>query len=103
MEADPSAKAVFALCVGEGMQRESVNDIAGAMAIYEQALALAEGDHAHCIAAHYMARHRVDPAEELRWNLRALELARRVGDDRVRTYFASFLGCVGLSYERLGQ
>jgi hypothetical protein len=50
-----------------------------------------------------MARHRSDAAEELTWNLRALELARSVGDDRVAEYFASFLGCVGLSYERLGE
>lgn len=82
MEVDQSARAVLALCVDEGLQREQNSDIAGATAIYEQALALAEGDHAHCIAAHFMARHRVDAAEELTWNLRAL-LARNVGDDRV--------------------
>ena len=44
-----------------------------------------------------------NPAEELSWNLRALELARKIGDDRVIEYFASFNGCVGHSYERLGE
>jgi hypothetical protein len=102
VEVDPSAGAVIAL-VAEGMQFEHDDDIAGAIAIYERALALAEGDHAQCVAAHFMARHRSDAAEELTWNLRALELARNVGDDRVAEYFASFLGCVGLSYERLGK
>jgi len=102
METDSSADAVIAL-VAEGMQHERDNDVAGAVAIYERALALAEGDHAQCVAAHFMARHRADAAEELRWNLRALELARNVRDGRVAEYFASFLGCVGLSYERLGQ
>jgi hypothetical protein len=102
VEVDPSAEAVIAL-VAEGMRHELDDDIAGAIAIYEQALALAEGDHAQCVAAHFMARHRCDAAEELTWNLRALELARNVGDDRVAEYFASFLGCAGLSYERLGE
>ncbi|HEY3735347.1 MAG TPA: hypothetical protein VGL63_15675 [Streptosporangiaceae bacterium] len=102
MEVDPTAEAVIALAA-EGMRYEGDGDVAGAMAIYERALALAEGDHAQCVAAHFMARHRLDPAEELSWNLRALELARAVGDDRVAEYFASFLGCVGLSYERLGE
>lgn len=92
-----------ALCERDG------GDIPGAMAIYERAWAIAEGDHAQCVAAHFMARHRADAAEELSWNLRALELARKVGDDRVAAgwtvaeYFASFLGCVGSSYERLGE
>ncbi len=102
MEVDPSAQAVIAL-THEGFLREGDGDIPGAMAIYERALALAEGDHAQCVAAHFMARHRADAAEELKWNLRALELARKVGDDRVAEYFASFLGCVGSSYERLGE
>lgn len=102
MDVDPSAEAVIALAA-EGMQHERDGDIPGAVAIYERALAIAEGDHAQCVAAHFMARHRADAAEELSWNLRALELARKVGDDRVAEYFASFNGCVGHSYERLGE
>jgi tetratricopeptide (TPR) repeat protein len=102
MEVDPSAQAVIAL-THEGFLRERDGDIPGAMEIYERALAIAEGDHAQCVAAHFMARHRADAAEELSWNLRALELARKVGDDRVAEYFASFNGCVGHSYERLGE
>ena len=102
MEVDPSAEAVLAL-TREGFQHEQDGDIPGAIAIYEQALAVAEGDHAQCVAAHFMARHRADAAEELSWNLRALELAHKVGDDRVAEYFASFNGCVGHSYERLGE
>jgi hypothetical protein len=102
MEVDPSAQAVIAL-THEGFRREQDGDIPGAMAIYERVLAMAEGDHAQCVAAHFMARHRADAAEELKWNLRALELARKVGDDRVIEYFASFNGCIGHSYERLGE
>jgi hypothetical protein len=88
MEVDPSAQAVIAL-THEGFLCEQDGDIPGAMAIYERALAMAEGDHAQCVAAHFMARHRADAAEELKWNLRALELAHKVGDDRVIEYFAS--------------
>jgi hypothetical protein len=102
VEVDPSAKAVIAT-TGEGLQRERGGDIPGAMAIYERALAIAEGDHAQCVAAHFMARHRADAAGELSWNLRALELARKVGDDRVAEYLASFNGCVGRSYASLGE
>jgi hypothetical protein len=101
MDMDPCAAEVFAL-TQQGMRLEGDCDIPAAMALYERAASIAEGPHAECIAEHFLARHR-SPSEELEHNLRALALAREVGDDRVAGYFASFLGCVGLSYERVGM
>jgi hypothetical protein len=101
METDPCAAEVFSL-TQQGMRVESDGDFLAAMALYERAASIAEGPHAECIAEHFMARHR-SPSEELEHNLQALALARKVGDDRVADYFASFLGCVGLSYERAGR
>jgi hypothetical protein len=101
MEMDPCAAEVFEL-TQHGMRLEADGELPAAMAIYEHASSIAEGPHAECIAEHFLARHR-SPSEELEHNLRALALAQEVGDERVADYFASFLGCVGLSYERVGM
>jgi hypothetical protein len=99
MEMDPCAAEVFEL-TQRGMRLEADGDVPAAMVIYEHASSIAEGPHAECVAEHFLARHR-SPSDELEHNLRALALAREVGDERVADYFASFLGCVGLSYERV--
>ncbi|AVT33155.1 hypothetical protein C6361_31080 [Plantactinospora sp. BC1] len=49
------------------------------------------GDPFHrCTLAHYLADLQADPAEELRWDLRALEAADSLTDDRVQQHHASF-------------
>ncbi|MQA86081.1 MAG: tetratricopeptide repeat protein [Streptosporangiales bacterium] len=49
-----------------------------------------EGDAFHrCTLAHYMADVQDDPNEELAWDLRALEAADELTDDRAKQYHAS--------------
>ncbi|GFH66914.1 Tetratricopeptide repeat protein [Streptomyces sp. ADI98-12] len=49
-----------------------------------------DGDPLHrCTLAHYMADTQQDPAEELRWDLLALEAADSLTDDRVAAHHAS--------------
>lgn len=50
----------------------------------------ADGDPFHrCTLAHYMADTQQDPAEELRWDLLALEAADGLTDDRVSAHHSS--------------
>ncbi|MFY1687149.1 hypothetical protein [Plantactinospora sp. WMMB782] len=48
------------------------------------------GDPLHrCTLAHYLADLQDDPAEELRWDLRALEAADTLTDERAQRYHAT--------------
>ncbi len=48
------------------------------------------GDPLHrCTLAHYAADVQEDPAEELRWDRRALEAADQLGDERARAHHPS--------------
>ncbi|KAF4408188.1 hypothetical protein CRI70_05430 [Streptomyces sp. Ru87] len=72
-----------------------------------------DGDPLHrCTLAHYMADTQDDPAEELRWDLRALAAADSLTDDRVRRHHGSvslrgFYPSLHLNlaadYEKLGR
>ncbi|MFF4404276.1 hypothetical protein ACFY2W_18000 [Streptomyces sp. NPDC001262] len=49
-----------------------------------------DGDAFHrCVLAHYMADVQPDPEDELVWDLRALEAAESLTDDRVQEHHAS--------------
>ncbi|GAB2919046.1 hypothetical protein GCM10027280_02600 [Micromonospora polyrhachis] len=73
----------------------------------------ADGDPFHrCVVAHYLADLQDDPADELAWNLRALEAVDTLTDERVRQHHDSlavrgFLPSLHLNlvedYRRLGQ
>ena len=69
--------------------------------LFEQAFALAfeHGLDAHAVdAAHMVAIAEPDQAGQLRWNLRAMELAERSGDERARRWRASLYNNIGWSY-----
>ncbi|WP_330175113.1 hypothetical protein OG875_17210 [Streptomyces sp. NBC_01498] len=73
----------------------------------------ADGDPFHiCALAHYMADVQDDPEEELVWDLRALEAAGRVSDERaesagvtspVAAFYPSLHLNLGDVYRRLGE
>jgi len=65
MGVDPSAQAVLAL-TAEGFRHERDGDIPGAIAIYERALAIAEGDRAQCASSPVQAPQRPPPARPAR-------------------------------------
>ncbi|KAB8181649.1 hypothetical protein [Microbispora catharanthi] len=79
---------VVRLCA-EGMQAEAEGRDGDARAAFEQAWEIAEDDYDACVAAHYVARHQTTPQETLRWNQERLDRADRVGDDRVKGFYAS--------------
>lgn len=98
---DPE-NVVVQLCT-KGMQAEGEGREADARDLFLQAWEAAENDYDACIAAHYLARHQPTPQETLRWNQECLTRADRVGDDRVRGFYASLHGTMGRAHLDLGQ
>ncbi|MGW0809811.1 hypothetical protein [Nonomuraea sp. NPDC002799] len=98
---DPE-NVVVRLCT-QGMQAEGEGREADARDLFLRAWEAAENDYDACIAAHYLARHQPTPQETLRWNQECLTRADRVGDDRVRGFYASLHGNMGRAHLDLGQ
>ncbi|MFJ5631655.1 hypothetical protein ACIQF5_03255 [Streptomyces goshikiensis] len=93
---------VVQLCV-QGMHAETEGREARARDLFLQAWEAAEDDYDACIAAHYLARHQPTPEETLRWNQECLTRADRVGDDRVRGFYASLHANMARAHRDLGQ
>jgi hypothetical protein len=78
--------------IQEGLQLHIGGDRPAARALFARLWAEIgeDGDPLHrCALAHYMADVRDDPAEELEWDLRALDAADSLTDERAKTYHAS--------------
>ncbi|GCD98580.1 hypothetical protein [Embleya hyalina] len=93
---------VVQLCA-QGMQAETEGRDVRARDLFLQAWEAAEDDYEACIAAHYLARHQPNPEETLRWNQECLTRADRVGDDRVRGFYASLHGNMARAHRDLGR
>jgi tetratricopeptide (TPR) repeat protein len=98
---DPQ-NVVVQLCV-QGMQAEAEGRDVRAQELFLQAWEAAVDDYDACIAAHYLARHQPTPQETLRWNQECLTRADKVGDDRVRGFYASLHGNMARAHRDLGQ
>jgi hypothetical protein len=95
--------------LGHGGQRAAARDLFSSL--WEQVTAT--GDPLHrCAIAHSMADVQDDPVEELRWDLRALEAADAVTDERVlaagigtpvTSFYPSLHLNLGEVYRRLGD
>jgi hypothetical protein len=93
---------VVALCA-QGMQAEAGGRSGDARGLFDRAWLAARDDYERCVAAHYVARHQDTPADTLAWNLRCLELADAVGDERVAGFYPSLHLNIGQSHEDLGD
>ena len=93
---------VVRLCT-EGTRAEFEGRIDDALTLFRRAWETAKDDYDACIAAHYVARHQVNPQDTLRWNQEALARADAVGDDRVQSFYPSLYVNLGRSHEMLGN
>ncbi|MFJ6182592.1 hypothetical protein [Streptomyces sp. NPDC092295] len=93
---------VVRLCA-QGMTAETEGREADARELFLRAWEAAADDYEACVAAHYLARHQPTPEETLRWNQECLTRADRVGDDRVRGFYASLHGNMGRAQLALGR
>ncbi|WP_461082080.1 hypothetical protein [Streptomyces deserti] len=78
--------------IEEAMALQHAGDADGARRRFAEIWAeiAPDGDPFHrCVLAHYMADLQSDPRDELAWDLKALEAAASVTDDRVRQHHAS--------------
>jgi hypothetical protein len=98
---DPS-NPVVQLCV-KGIETEYVGDLEKAHGLYREAWELAGTDLEFLTAAHYLARVQTDHAETLKWNLAALDYARKTDHPDTRAFYPSLYLNVGKSYEDLGD
>ncbi len=96
---DPS-NPVVQLCV-KGIEIEYGGDLEKAHGLYREAWELAGTDLEFLTAAHYLARVQTDPGETLKWNLVALEYARKTDHPDTRAFYPSLYLNVGKSYEDL--
>lgn len=93
---------VVALCA-DGMHAEADGRPEDARALFDQAWEAARDDYEACVAAHYVARHQDTPEERLRWNAESLTRAERVGDERVRGFYASLHLNLARDHRELGD
>jgi tetratricopeptide (TPR) repeat protein len=93
---------VVKLCM-EGMAAEAKGKFDDARQLFEQAWSICQDDYDACMAAHFLARHQDTPQAVFEWNQEALNRANAVGDDRVKSFYASLYLNVGHSYETLGN
>ncbi|AWK71427.1 hypothetical protein CBI38_07360 [Rhodococcus oxybenzonivorans] len=82
--------------IGRGQELAIAGDAEGARHLFAEVWGALEAspegtrDPLHIVTlAHYMADVQTDPAEELRWDLRALEAADALTDDRAQRHDAS--------------
>ncbi|WP_030665480.1 hypothetical protein [Streptomyces rimosus] len=93
---------VVRLCV-RGMGAEARGEGEEARRLFMQAWEDAADDYEACVAAHYVARHQTTPQDTLRWNQECLDRADRVGDERVRGFYASLYANMGRAHRELGE
>ncbi len=92
---------VIKLCA-EGMSAELEGRIEAAQALFDEAWSLAENDFERFTAAHYVARNQKEPADVLKWHVKALKHAELVKDDGMKAQFPSLFLNVAKSYESMG-
>jgi hypothetical protein len=96
---DPT-NPVVALCA-EGIAREGTP--AEARRLFEQAWAIRRDDYDAAIAAHFIARHQLTPADVLHWNALAVRHAEAVPNGRAAELMASLYLNLGDAHANVGD
>src|ERR1044072_7674028 len=93
---------IVQLCA-EGMSAEFTGDMQQAKLLFQQAWEIAATDFEKFTAAHYVARHRENAEETLRWNELALSHAIKIDSDEMKTHYPSLYLNIGKSQEDHGH
>ncbi len=91
---------VIKLCA-QGMNLEAAGKIEEAHQLFQQAWESGKNDRELFSAAHFLARNQKDPLAKLDWNLKSLELAKKIQDENVFSTLSSLYLNIGKSYEDL--
>lgn len=90
------------LCL-QGIALEKQDKPEEASKVFLQAWDEATDDFEKFIAAHYVARHQPNVADQLKWLETDLQLALKINDDTVKSAFAPLYTHIAKCYEELGQ
>lgn len=99
MAFDPENKIVK-LCA-DGMAAEGRGQMELAMTLFRQAWDESSDDFDRFTSAHYIARHQKTVADKLKWDQTSLQLALKIDDDSVKSYYPSLYLNIGKCYEDL--
>lgn len=100
MQFDPNNK-IIQLCA-KGMEME-VKQPDKAKSLFLQAWNEATCDFEKFTAAHYVARHQASTADKLQWDKTALELALKIDDGSMQTYYPSLYLNIAKCYEDMND
>lgn len=96
-----SNNPVITLCI-EGIWAELDERFDDARQSYQRAWKACTTEYEACLAAHYVARVQDSVDEALRWNLRALELAYTVQQEKVQDFYPTLYMSIAHAYKQLG-
>lgn len=96
-----SNNPVITLCM-EGLWAELEHRFDEARQCYQRAWHSCSNEYEACIVAHYVARAQDTVEESLQWDLRALELAYTVQQEKVRDFYPALYMSIAHSYKQLG-
>jgi rifampin ADP-ribosylating transferase len=99
MYLDPE-NTIVKLCA-QGIEQEMAGKPALAKQLYQQAWEKASDEKEKFTAAHYMARLQDSPADKLKWDQLALDLAQKVSSDEVKGAFSSLYLNIAKGHEDL--
>ena len=101
MEFSPNNNIVKLCLQGIGLEEKDKPEEASKL--FLQAWNEAANDFEKFIAAHYIARHQHDKAENLKWNKLSLAHAIAADDEAIKSCYPSLYLNVGKSYEDIGD
>jgi hypothetical protein len=101
MEFSPNNHVVKLCLRGMGMEEKGKPGEAGKL--FLQAWSEATNDSEHFISAHYVARHRKNISDKLKWLETALQFALKINDDTVKSAFPSLYSNIAKCHEDLND
>jgi tetratricopeptide (TPR) repeat protein len=96
---DPDNK-INKLCA-DGMLAEGMGEMEKAKNLFLQAWRESESDFEKFTAAHFVARHQENVSDKLHWDELALEMAKRIKDESIKSTYPSLYLNIGKCYEDL--
>src|SRR3954465_10785121 len=101
MEFNPNNN-VIKICL-QGMDREEKGKPEEASRLFLQAWNEATNDFEKFLAAHYVARHQKNISDKLKWLETALQYARKIDNDTVKSALPSLYLNIAKCYEDLNN
>lgn len=93
---------IVKLCL-QGMSMEEKDNFDEAIKLFLQAWNEATNDFEKFLAAYYVARHKKDVRDKLKWLQTALQFALEINNDTIRSAYPSLYSNIAKCHEELGE